>query len=47
MPVEKVQRELLLRCRAGDWKAYEAVVRAYEPRVYALALGLVRDPDRR
>lgn len=45
MPVRKVERELLRKCRAGDWEAYEAVVRAYEPRVYSLALGLVRDPD--
>lgn len=44
MAVE-VQRELLLRCRAGDWKAYEPIVRAYEDRLFGLALSLVRDED--
>lgn len=43
--VLEVERELLRKCRAGDWDAYEPLVRAYERRVYGLALGLVRDPD--
>lgn len=43
--VAEVERQLLLKCRAGDWKAYEPIVRAYEGRVYGLALGLLRDPE--
>ena len=43
--VVEVERELLRKCRAGDWDAYEPIVRAYESRVYGLALGLVRNPE--
>jgi RNA polymerase sigma-70 factor (ECF subfamily) len=43
--VAEVERQLLLKCRAGDWKSYEPIVRAYEGRVYGLALGLLRDPE--
>ncbi len=43
--VIEVERELLRKCRAGDWDAYEPIVRAYESRVYGLALGLVRNPE--
>lgn len=43
--VVEVERALLRKCRAGDWDAYEAIVRAYEHRVYGMALGLVREPE--
>ncbi|MFC1544126.1 RNA polymerase sigma factor [Gemmatimonadota bacterium] len=43
--VVEVERTLLRKCRAGDWAAYEAIVRAYEHRVYGMALGLVREPE--
>jgi len=41
----KVERELLLKCRAGDAEAYEPIVRAYEGRLYGLALGLVHNSE--
>jgi len=41
----EVERELLLKCRAGDWKAYEPIVRAYEGRLYGVALGLVHNAE--
>lgn len=44
MAVE-VERELLLKCRAGDWDAYEPIVRAYEGRLFGLALGIVHNAD--
>ena len=43
--VVEVERALLQKCRAGDWDAYEPIVRAYEHRVYGMALGLVRNPE--
>ena len=41
----EVERELLRKCRAGDWKAYEPIVRAYEGRLYGVALGLVHNAE--
>ncbi|MCK4771741.1 MAG: sigma-70 family RNA polymerase sigma factor [Candidatus Latescibacteria bacterium] len=41
----EVERELLHKCRAGDWKAYEPIVRAYEGRLYGVALSLVRNTE--
>jgi len=41
----QVERELLLRCRAGDTEAYEPIVRAYEGRLFGLALSLVRNAE--
>jgi RNA polymerase sigma-70 factor (ECF subfamily) len=40
-----VERELLRKCRAGDWKSYEPIVRAYEDRVFAMAFSLLRNED--
>lgn len=37
--------QLLERCRQGDSLAWEALVRQYQGRVYALALHYVRDRD--
>src|SRR5213593_4477157 len=39
-----VSSELLARCRRGDSRAFEEVVRLTERRVYGLALRLVGDP---
>jgi len=44
MAVE-VERELLRKCRAGDWEAYEPIVRAYEGRLFGLAIGIVHNAD--
>ncbi len=44
MPIE-VERELLRKCRAGDWEAYEPIVRAYEGRLFGLAIGIVHNAD--
>ena len=43
--VTEVERELLRKCRAGDWEAYEPIVRAYEGRLFGLALGIVHNGD--
>ncbi|MFC1627996.1 RNA polymerase sigma factor [Gemmatimonadota bacterium] len=43
--VAEVERELLRKCRAGDWEAYEPIVRAYEGRLFGLALGIVHNGD--
>lgn len=43
--VEEVERELLHKCRAGDWKAYEPIVRAYEGRLFGTAVGLVHNAE--
>lgn len=41
----EVERELLWKCRAGDWKSYEPIVRAYEGRLFGVAIGLVHNVD--
>jgi RNA polymerase sigma-70 factor (ECF subfamily) len=41
----EVERELLRKCRAGDWKAYEPIVRAYEGRLYGVAVSLVHNSE--
>ncbi len=43
--VAEVERELLRKCRAGNWEAYEPIVRAYEGRLFGLALGIVHNGD--
>lgn len=43
--VAEVERELLRKCRAGDWEAYEPIVRAYEGRLFGMALGLVHNRE--
>ena len=43
--IAEVERELLKKCRAGDWEAYEPIVRAYEGRLYGLSLGLLHNPE--
>ncbi len=37
----EVERELLKKCRAGDARFYEPLVRAYEPQGLRLALGMM------
>jgi len=39
------ERELVLRCRAGERGAFEPIVRAYEGRIFGFLLGLARDAD--
>ncbi len=41
----EVEKELLRKCRAGDWKAYEPIVRAYEGRLFGIAVGLVHNAE--
>ena len=41
----EVERELVHRCRAGDTRFYEPLVRAYEPQAMRLALGMMGNPD--
>lgn len=37
----EVERELIVKCRAGDSRFYEPLVRAYEPQGLRVALGMV------
>ncbi|MEX0936194.1 MAG: RNA polymerase sigma factor [Gemmatimonadota bacterium] len=41
----EVERELVRKCRAGDTKFYEPIVRAYEPQGLRLALGMMGNSD--
>jgi RNA polymerase sigma-70 factor (ECF subfamily) len=41
----EVERELVHRCRAGDTRFYEPLVRAYEPQGLRLALGMMGNAD--
>ena len=42
VPVKSdVERELLRKCRGGDARFYEPLVRAYEPQGLRLALGMM------
>lgn len=41
----EVERELVRKCRAGDTKFYEPIVRAYEPQGLRVALGMMGNPD--
>ena len=40
---EPGDRELVGRCQRGDLAAYEILVRRYQPRVYTLAYGMLRN----
>jgi RNA polymerase sigma-70 factor, ECF subfamily len=41
----EVERELVKKCRAGDSRFYEPLVRAYEPQGLRLALGMMGNMD--
>lgn len=41
----EVERQLILKCRSGDARFYEPLVRAYEPQGFRLAMGLMGNPD--
>lgn len=41
----EVERELIRKCRAGDARFYEPLVRAYEPAGLRLALGMMGNPE--
>lgn len=41
----KEEAQLVERCRRGDRQAFRVLVDRYQRKVYALALGFVRDPD--
>jgi RNA polymerase sigma-70 factor, ECF subfamily len=41
----EVERELIRKCRAGDARFYEPLVRAYEPQGLRLAMGMMGNPD--
>jgi RNA polymerase sigma-70 factor (ECF subfamily) len=41
----EVERELIRRCRAGDARSYEPLVRAYEGPGMRVAMGMMRDSD--
>jgi RNA polymerase sigma-70 factor, ECF subfamily len=43
--IEDDDRELVLRCRRGDLRAFEALVSRYERPVYNAALRMLRHPD--
>ena len=42
---QEVERELVLKCPAGDARFYEPLVRAYEPQGLRLALGMMGNAD--
>lgn len=44
-PGRALETELILKCRAGQTRFYEPLVRAYEPEAQRLALGILRDGD--
>ena len=41
----EVERELVRKCRAGNTRFYEPLVRAYEPQGLRMALGMTGNPD--
>lgn len=41
----EVERELVRKCRAGDARFYEPLVRAYEPQGLRLAIGMMGNPE--
>jgi RNA polymerase sigma factor (sigma-70 family) len=41
----RIRDELIRRCQAGQAEQFEALVRAYEPAVRRVALGILRDAD--
>jgi len=40
-----VERELILKCRSGDARFFEPLVRAYEPAALRVATGILGHPD--
>ncbi len=42
---EELERELIIRCQAGDKTAFEPIVKQYMRRAYFTALGLVGNPQ--
>ncbi len=40
-----LERELIRKCKAGDSRFYEPLVRAYEPSGLRVAMGMVGNPD--
>ncbi len=40
-----VERELILKCRSGDTRFFEPLVRAYEPAALRVATGILGHPD--
>jgi RNA polymerase sigma-70 factor (ECF subfamily) len=40
-----LEAELIRKCRAGDQRFYEPLVRAYEDEGHRLAMGILGDPD--
>lgn len=43
--VDPSDLELVSRCRSGDQHAFELLVKRYQRKVYAIAYGVVRDPE--
>ena len=41
----EVERELIRKCKAGDSRSYEPLVRAYEPSGLRLAVGMMGNVD--
>jgi RNA polymerase sigma-70 factor, ECF subfamily len=41
----EVERELIRKCRGGDPRFYEPLVRAYEPQGLRMALGMMGNPE--
>ena len=41
----EVERELVLKCMSGDARYYEPLVRAYEPAVRRIALGILGNAE--
>ena len=41
----EVERELIIKCKAGDARSYEPLVRAYEPSGLRLAVGMMGNVD--
>ncbi len=41
----EIERELIRKCRGGDARFYEPIVRAYEPQGLRVALGMMGNPD--
>lgn len=41
----EVERELIRKCKAGDARFYEPLVRAYEPKGLRIAMGIMANPD--
>jgi RNA polymerase sigma-70 factor (ECF subfamily) len=42
---QDIERALILKCRAGDARFFEPIVRAYEPQGLRLATGMLGNPE--